>query len=147
MHDNNVHKQWELSRGYQHDGGQAVDLTQERGPDPERAPGHGLSSISAGQKCLNAQCGSLSKVQTPWCRSVSVKEASDQGRPDRTASGQINNNKDYGIVRPEDNAIDDSLVARFVRIIEQWTFVHKDVGKMDLRFEEETWFDRTFVHG
>lgn len=82
--------------------------------------------------------------------SVSVKEASfpfDQGRPDRTASGQINNNKDYRIVRPEDNAIDDSLVARFVRIIEQWTFVHKDVGKVDLRFDEETSFDRTFVDG
>lgn len=75
--------------------GQAVDLTQERGPDPERAPGHGLSSISAGQKCLNAQCGSLSKVQIPWCRSISVEEAPTRIESrDQTASGQINNNKD-----------------------------------------------------
>ncbi|KAI4486139.1 hypothetical protein M0802_012538 [Mischocyttarus mexicanus] len=31
------------------------DLTQERSPDLERASGHGLSSISTGQKCLNAR--------------------------------------------------------------------------------------------
>lgn len=99
MHDN-VHKQWELSRGYQHDG-QAVDLTQERGPDPERAPGHGLSSISAGQKCLNAQCGSSSKVQIPRAAGLSLSRKSSKrtrAEPrDQTAEGQINN-KHRGIV-------------------------------------------------
>lgn len=79
--------------------GQAVDLTQERGPDPERAPGHGLSSISAGQKCLNAQCGSLSKVQIPWCRrSISVEEEAPDEDSISNRLGKINN-KDCGIVK------------------------------------------------
>ena len=74
----------------------AADLTQERGPDPERAPGHGLSSISAGDRNVSMRNADLCRrcantVLPAFCLCQGSPLSDARG----TASRQINY-KDYG---------------------------------------------------